>query len=121
MKKTTKSPGEYSVVFVKCELDKETKERAKLWDPKYKDTFDGIDRMIADGYKISLAQDKYHDCVGCFATIADASHQNHGQCLTARGPSYLEAMKMMVFKHFQILDSFWGTPVNQDSDRDSWG
>lgn len=120
-KKPSKSPANYQVQFVQCELDKATKEQVKNWDPKLEATMDIIDRMVVDGYKISVSPDKYHDCVGCFATINDRDHPHFGLCLSARGPNFLQAMKVLAFKHSQVLDGDWGTVVNQKSQGDTWG
>lgn len=120
-KPVKKSENTYSVVFVQCELDKATKEKVKNLDPKLEQTMDGFDRLISDGYKISFAPDKYHDCVGVFATIADNQHHHYGQCLTARGPNALMALKVLVYKHFTVLGENWGTPVAQEKHRDEWG
>jgi hypothetical protein len=116
-----KTTAEWNATFVRCELDKETKDKVKSWDPKFEATLDAVDQMVTDGYKVSISYDKYHDCVGCFVTHPDPAHKNHGQCLTARGPNYLSALKVLVFKHFQILDGEWGAVVDQNGSRDEWG
>lgn len=112
---------QWEVTFVRCDLDKATKDKAKSWDVKFEQTIDGLERLILDGYKVSMSHDKYNDCVGVFATMPDQSHQNHGMCLTARGPGMLPALKMLIYKHFHILDAVWDTEVNQENQRDQWG
>jgi len=121
----TKKPAQprqsWNVDFIQCELDKATKDHVKTWDPKFEATLDGLDRLIMDGYKVSLSLDKYHDCVGAFMTMPDQQHKSHGLCLAARGPSVLLALKVLVFKHFQILDGNWQTSNRQTGERDEWG
>jgi len=119
-KPVAKSTG-WEVQFVQCELDKSTKETVKKWDVKYEATLDGFERLITEGYKVSISRDKYHDCVGVFMTMPDGSHPSHGYCLSARAPGILDAIKVLVYKHFQILDGDWGTINNQPQSRDSWG
>lgn len=123
MKSAKTSPEKKLVpqVFVQCELDKETKEMVKGWDPKFSATMDGFDRLIEAGYKVSVAQDKYHDCIGVFCTISVTDHPNANLCLTARGPDWKSALKVLVFKHFNILQEHWDTEVNQQRSRDEWG
>lgn len=116
-----KTSNEWTSIFVRCDLDKSTKEQVKTWDPKYEATLDGIDQLLADGYKVSFSPDKYHDCVGCFISHPETTHKHHGQCLTARGPNWLSAAKVAVFKHFTVLAQDWGTPVDQKDQRDEWG
>jgi len=120
-KKTANTTKTWEVQFVRCELDKDTKEQVKKFDPKFEWTWDAFDRLITDGYKISIAHDKYHDCVGVFATMPDNAHPNHGQCLTARGPDYRAALKVLCFKHFNLLDANWGSENGQEVSRDDWG
>lgn len=121
MPKKPQKVSEWTALFVKCDLDKETKEHVKTWDPKFTATFDGLDRLLSDGYKVSFSPDKYHDCVGCFISNADVTHKHHGLILSARGPDWLAAAKVAVFKHFTILQENWGTPVDQRDQRDEWG
>lgn len=115
------SDPKWTVVFVPCELDKATKEKVKDFDPDGEWTLDAIDRMVLEGYKISISQDKYHDCVGAFCTMPDIQHPSHGQCLTARGPGWLSALKVLAYKHFTVLDGNWGTEVSQERSKDEWG
>lgn len=111
----------WEVLFVSCELDKSVKEQVKAHDPKFTWTVDAIDRLMADGYKISMSPDKAHDCVGVYATIKDMSHKNYGLCLAARGQNYLTALKVLAFKHFNILEEDWTQGVSAKGDWDSIG
>lgn len=111
----------WEVVFVKCELDKETKEQAKKWDLKYEATFNGLERLINDGYKLSISRDTYHDATGVFLTMPTREHAHHGYCLTARGPDILSALKMLVYKHYNVLGEHWDTEVAERPRHDVWG
>lgn len=122
----TKKPAPAKVsawdsTFVRCEMDKATKDKVKNWDPKYEQTIDGLERMVMDGYKVSIAFDRYNDCVGVFCTIPEVTAGNHGWCLTARGPDTLAALKVLVFKHYTILDGVWTSEVSQAASKDAWG
>ena len=107
--------------FVRCELDKETKERVKKWDVKYESTMDGLDRMLNDGYKVSIVRDAQHDCMSIFATCTDKNNPNSGFCLTARAPGFLDALKVLVFKHFDVLQEQWDDGTGQKYQPDPWG
>lgn len=121
MAKSKRPVTNYEVSFVSCELDKSTKEAVKAWDVKFEATIDAIDRLILDGYKVSISQDKFHDCTAVFMTMPDKTHKHSGLCLTARGPNYLSALKVLVYKHYNILQEDWGAVVEQAYKRDSWG
>lgn len=120
-KQPQKNNAGWEVQFISCELDKDTKQAARNWDPKFEQTMDIIDRLTAEGYKISISPDKFHDCIGAFATIADINHPHHGLCLTARGPSFILALKMLAFKHSQVLQEDWTTQVAERRSTDNWG
>lgn len=120
-KKPETKPKQFDFQFVKCDLPVETKEMVKKWDEDYTLTIDNLERMIEDGYKISISRDKYNDCIGAFATHPDQQSPNNGFCLSARGPSMLNALKVLVYKHFNILQEKWYTEVDQAYERDSWG
>jgi hypothetical protein len=120
-KKPEKKAESWAYTFVRCELDKDTKEKVKEWDKGFKATVEGIDSLIAAGYKVAFSADTYHDCVGCFISAPSKEHVHYGQCLSARGPSVLAAAKVAVYKHFHVLDGDWGTIVNQTDQRDEWG
>lgn len=111
----------WEVDFVACNLDKATKEQLSKWDTKFTATIDGLDRMVMDGYKISISLDRQHDAVGVYATMPDKQHKHSGLCLSARGPGMLGAMKSLVFKHFNILQENWSTEVDQKDEYSSWG
>ena len=120
-KKPVKPPNKsYEVTFVNCELDTSTKELVRNFDPKFTTTLDCVDRLVFDGYKISVSYDKYHNCVSAFCTHPANDHPHHGLCLSARAPSYLNALKVLVYKHFTILQENWDTAVDQSFTNDGW-
>ena len=115
------APKPWEVLFVSCELDKSVKEQVKLHDPKFTWTTDAIDRMMSDGYKISMSPDKSHDCIGVYATMTDKTHKHAGLCLSARGQNYLIALKVLAFKHFNMLQEDWTEGVSAKGEWDSMG
>lgn len=120
-KTKTSSTKQWEVLFVQCELDAATKKQVKAWDGEYKTTLDAVERLILDGYKISSSFDRFHDCVGVFCTMPQADHKHHGLCLSARAPNFLDALKVLVFKHFTLLQENWDTNVNAAPKQDQWG
>jgi hypothetical protein len=111
----------WEVTFVACNLDTATKQQLANWDPKFTSTIDGLDRMVSDGYKISISNDKMHDAVGVYATMPDKSHKHNGFCLSSRGPGMMAALKALVFKHFTVLQQDWQVEVQQVDEWSSWG
>lgn len=120
-KKPTTEKKTWGTTFIECELNEQHKEALKKWDVKGTEAFDGLDRLINDGYKISFAQDVYHDCVAAFATSPANDGGVREYTLSARGPGLLQALRALCYKHFIMLDQRWVDPERPNKDRDVWG
>lgn len=119
--KTQTPKNTWDVKFVACELDKETRATVKALPVVPVEILDGLVRMVDSGYKISFNYEQRNDCVGAYATAPSLDHAAHGLCLSARGPDALSALKVLLYKHYVILDGVWTTPVDRDHDGDTWG
>lgn len=107
--------------FVSCTLTQEQRGEARKWDVKYEQTFDVFDRLIDDNIKISFSVDKRHDCVGVYATKPAGDGRERAICLSARGPNFLEAMKVLAYKHAVVLDGMWDTVPESEGEDLRWG
>lgn len=118
-KKTERNPWE--VDFVRCELDKTMKEKLKNWDVKGETTYDAIERLISDGFKLTITGNRDNGSVGAWLTSPKSSDEKRQQCLGARGPSFFGALRAIVFKHSVILDGNWDESVDASGSADVWG
>lgn len=111
----------WEVDFVSVELSKEQKDMLRKWDVKYETTVDQITRMVSDGFKLSVWGDKAHDCCGATLTSPKKDGGPRQQCLNARGPDFLGALKAVAFKHLIVLEGDWGTVDNSGDPDSQWG
>jgi len=119
--KKTAEKRKYDVQFVKCELDKQMREELKAQPVVLEELFNGLNRMVDSGYKLSFGYEQRNDCVGVYVTAPDQDHQFHGLCLSARGTDEVGALKAILFKHYTLLEENWGSPVDRDFEPDVWG
>ena len=118
--KSAKRPS-WEVDFISVELSKEQKVELRKWDPKFERTVDVVTKLVSDGYKLSLWGDKSHDCVGSTLTSPKREDGKRQQCLSARGPDFLNALKSLAYKHEIVLDGDWGALDNSADPDGQWG
>lgn len=118
-KATERNPWE--VDFIRCELDKSSKELLHKWDVKGELTFDTISKLIDDGYKLTISKDSANDSVGAWLTSPKSPSGERQQCLGARGPDVFGAMRTIVFKHSIILEGDWGSIASNNGGDKQWG
>jgi hypothetical protein len=111
----------WEVDWVRCELSKEQKEMLRKWDVKYERTVDVVTRLVSDGFKLTVWGDKSHDCVGVSLTTPKGEGGARQQCLSARGPDFLGALKAAAYKHSVVLEGDWGTLDNTGDPDSQWG
>jgi hypothetical protein len=118
-KKDDKRPWE--VEFIQVELDKSQKEMLKKWDTEGVQTISIIERLVFDGYKLSIWGDKTHDCCGATITSPRGTDDSRPKCLSGRGPDIVAALRAVAYKHHIILEGDWSKYGEWDQTRDQWG
>lgn len=93
--------------FIRYELDKSQQADCKAWVVSADDILSTLDKLIDDGYKISVKFDDYNECYGCFMQLSTGEGTNHGYILTSRGSTAAKALKQLFYKHYQALDGDW--------------
>lgn len=111
----------WEVDFVSVELSKEQKKLVQSFDEDLSITMDTITTLVGEGYKLTCSGDKAHDCVAVYLTSPKSPDGARQQCLGARGPDLLNAMRAIVYKHSVILEGEWGTLENNYDPSSQWG
>lgn len=111
----------WEVDFIQVELSKEQKDALKKWDVKLETTIDSLDRLIVDGFKLSVSFDRVHDCAIASLTSPKNDNGDRQQCLVARGPNYLGALRAIAFKHHVVLEGEWSGIANKYDPDSQWG
>lgn len=114
----SKQQKQLSFSFVRCELRKEDKERAKTWIQKNEKDFWGmLHSLMGEGHKVSFSLSKEGDTFTCSATGQQDS-PNEGLILTARHKDPWQAAATLLFKHHVLFDEgIWSTDDDED---DGW-
>jgi len=110
-----------NVQFVKCDLDDKMRSDVKERIVPPDVLLTQLTELVDSGYKVSFGYEKRNDCVGVYATMPDETHHHHGMCLSARGPDVPAALKVLLYKHYVLLDAHWGNPVERDFEANQWG
>ncbi len=119
--KSKSAKSDWGVDFVNCELSKEERNAVQVWDRTFEEIMGVLIGLVADGYKLSVSFDKAHDCAVASITSPYVSAEERRQCLTARGPAFVEAVTCLVYKHSVVLDGDWGEVGNSLDLTSKWG
>lgn len=95
-----------SVEFVRRELNDAEKQQYRSWRDDIDVVINELDRLLQDGYKISLKFDDYSSAYATFIFAPDDS-DNAGYCLTGRGGNSYRALSEALFKHVSLLSGNW--------------
>lgn len=107
--------------FVSCELTDEQKKHVKAHLPQITEALDSVDRLVRDGFKLSVRFEDRSVAYACWLTGPEKDSDCSGLVLSARGPSLVAALGVLLYKHFEILHEDWRVADVQGQQRDSWG
>jgi hypothetical protein len=82
-------------------------------------TYQRLEELISGGYRVTFAYDKNNDAYQCSLTCGNPKDPNNGYTLTARGPSWWDALRVATFKHFTLCSLLW--PHGEKTTGDKWG
>lgn len=102
-------------------MSEKDKEKFRSNPPTTEQTYDWLDRMCRDGYKLSVSFSEKYDCYSAFLTATDEAPSNRGMCLSARAASMFLAQACLFFKHVVMLDGVWVNKVDRDFSPDRLG
>lgn len=96
--------------FVRYELSAEDKRGAKKWMSDPNGLFDGLDKLLDTGYKLSLRHDDYSNSPCCWVFPPDTGTSNSGLILSGRGRTAFTAIAECIYKHYVVFDGEWPRP-----------
>lgn len=85
------------------------------------DLFDRIAELVGAGYTVGLKHDERDDCEKVSVTAVSVNPDVNGYCLTGRGADLYTALKVVVYKHFVMLQGDWRNEVDRPEDTDMMG
>jgi len=117
----TATRREWEVDFVSVDLKASDKAALGKWDPKGTETTDFLDQLSFAGWKLSFVRDSRNDCIIASATEPKADDGSRQICLSARGPNFPQAMRVLAYKMVVILEGDLTKLKSQVGLRDQWG
>lgn len=66
-----------------------------------------LDKLLDEGYRISFSYDRRTDSVSAAMSCRAENHPNGGKTLTAFALNWQQALQMLFYKHFVLLDQEW--------------
>lgn len=120
--KPSKNVGGYQpTVWVSCDLDESEKKHLKANKMPGEQLVNALSQLVDDGYKVSVSKDEKNDCVGAFLTAPKVLYDNQNVVLSSRGPDVDGALRVLMYKHFEILKGDWGKKIGKGGVLDPWG
>lgn len=93
--------------FVQYRLSNEQLAMARNAAETFSDVAGIISQLVDEGYKFSIAVDKYGGGVQAFITPCGDGTLNWGWTLTARAPGLIEAVALIAWKHYTLFEQVW--------------
>lgn len=107
--------------FINVELPPGAKKAWLAWHELGTPLTDALDRMLLDGYKITLKYEEKNDAYSAFCTGSTSDHHNAGWGLSERAGSSATALSRMVYIHAVVLNGDWDPYKSQRQPDDRWG
>lgn len=106
--KVGKDGKQVQAQFVNFDFDKDTREQFKRWLHEHAADFtDYIERLLDDGYNLSIKFDAYNDCISAFISPQARDNPLHGWILSGRGSTAFSAAMGAMYRHYVIFDGVW--------------
>lgn len=100
--------------FLNITLTPEDKERIKATNPYTADFDDSLQRLLGQGYKLSIKFDERNDAFVSWIIAPDGG-ENKGYILPGRGSTALKAIRQALYIHHVILQGLWAGHEVQDA------
>lgn len=71
-----------------------------------------LDKLVEDGYRVTMKWDGFGNCPACWLQPIDAKNVNYGVILTGRGKTATNALIEVSFKHYMVFEGAW--PARDD-------
>lgn len=96
--------------FINHTFSDSDKRAFKEWSvAAAKNIADALDKLVDDGYSLSLKFDTYNDCYGAFIQTRDEKSGNYGYILSGRGRSGTSAVLGVLYRHYVLFEGEWPT------------
>lgn len=117
---TNKFSGNWS--FVQHTMTSEERKAFESVEEDSVDTWGLIDQLAESNYKLSVSWDDYNHCLTASLACRDEKSDNYQLILTARHSNAEMAVRLLLFKHFVLLNGEWLQWHTADNrEKGEWG
>jgi len=93
--------------FLDYRLSEEELDGLDNWQPAAAEIWEGVDRLIEDGYRIALSYNAQFKVATCTIMDDDANRRAGGYGLSSSDVDGARALKAAIYKHFVVLEGKW--------------
>lgn len=90
-----------------CELTERQLDEMDEMPTPVTDILISVDRLITDGYKLSVSYSKFHSSAQASLTDENTTRTTGGWTINATGENALDALKILLWKHYKVLGEDW--------------
>lgn len=102
--------------FINHTFDEGTKAKFKKWAAENSgDLGSIIDRLLDDGYNVSIKRDDFNEAFACYIIAASADSSNAGYILTGRSHEPQMAFLAAIYRHYVVFETEWPTEHSRSS------
>lgn len=102
--------GNSQVQFLNYDLPDNERKAFKIWASDASlDLIGLIEKLLDDGYGLSVKWDDYNDCAGAFIQCKKPDNANFGWILTGRGKTAFSAISGVLYRHYVLFEQAWPT------------
>lgn len=96
--------------FINHTFDEGTKAAFKEWaSANGQQLADLLDKVVDDGYSISIKVDTFNDAVACYLQPVSDDSDNAGFILSGRSRSAGMAVLACLYRHYAVFEGVWPT------------
>lgn len=106
--KTTAQHGFTPITWTNCNLTDDDIARIDAWAVSDSDIFTAISGMVGEGYTFTIKRSPDGESVMAVAIGQDPKCVNAGYGLSAFSDTPDSAIKVLLYKHFDVLSGLWG-------------
>lgn len=105
--------------YINIDIPDARRDEARLFIEDTELVLQGLEEVIADGYKVSLRKDTNSEGVTATLTCHQADSDNFGFAMSGFAGDGVSALGVVVFKHYRISEGDWES--DEKVGRDAFG
>lgn len=106
--------------YANCSLTAERKRLYEEWDCDFEKVLDMLSDVVLADYRVGLSVMNNGATVQVALTCRAKGHADAGYCMTSRAPTWHDALRVAMWKHFIVAEENW-EPFKGGDEGQEWG